>query len=183
MIKLQLKQTLCSALKKRMNNRRVVVTGLGVVSSVGIGKNAFWNALLMGQSGISKVTSFDTTAFRCHYAGEIKNFSPEDFIARRKVKFFGRTSQLAIAAASLALEDANYSLKNINKKRTGVIIGTTMGERPLEESIDEWVIYGADKVNRMKILQSSANNISANISIYLKIHGTQLPYSYSVCSR
>jgi len=58
---------------------------------------------------------------------------------------------LAIAAASLALEDANYSLKNINKKRTGVIIGTTMGERPLEESIDEWVIYGADKVNRMKI--------------------------------
>jgi len=154
-----------------MNNRRVVVTGLGVVSSVGIGKDEFWKSVTSGKSGISKVDSFDTSEYRCHYAGEIKNFIPEDFIARRKVKFFGRTSQLAIAAASLALEDANYSLKNINKKRTGVIIGTTMGERPLEESIDEWVIYGADKVNKIKILQSSANNISANISLYFKLSG------------
>lgn len=142
-----------------------------MVSSVGIGKDEFWKSIVKGKSGISGVDSFDTKEFRCHYAGEIKNFNSEDFIARRKVKFFGRTSQLAIAAASLALEDANYSLKNINKKRTGVIIGTTMGERPLEESIDEWVIKGADKVDKMKILQSSANNISANISIYLKIHG------------
>ena len=148
-----------------MNNRRVVVTGLGIVSSVGIGKDEFWKSIINGKSGISKVASFDTSDFRCHSAGEIKNFNPEDFIDRRKVKFFGRTSQLAIAAASLALEDANCSLKNINQKRTGVIMGTTMGERPIEESIDEWVIYGADKVNKIKILQSSANNISANISI------------------
>jgi 3-oxoacyl-[acyl-carrier-protein] synthase II len=154
-----------------MNNRRVVVTGLGVVSSVGIGKDEFWKAIINGKSGISRVASFDTSDFRCHNAGEIKNFNPEDFIARRKVNFFGRTSQLAIAAASLALEDANRSMKNINQKKTGVIIGTTMGERPLEESIDEWVIKGADKVNKIKILQSSANNISANISIYLKIQG------------
>ena len=154
-----------------MNNRRVVVTGLGIASSVGIGKDEFWKAIINGKSGISKVASFDTSDFRCHFAGEINNFNPEDFIARRKINFFGRTSQLAIAAASLALEDANCSIKNINQKKTGVIMGTTMGERPMQESIDDWVVKGVDKVSKMKILQSSANNISANVSIYFKLNG------------
>src|SRR3990172_8739862 len=139
-----------------VNKRRVVVTGLGVVSSVGIGRDEFWKSVINGKSGISKVTSFDTKEFRCHYAGEIKNFIPEEFIPKRKVQFLGRTSQLAIAAASLALKDAKVFLKDINKERTGVSIGTTMGERPLEESIDVWVKEGADKINKAKILQSSA---------------------------
>src|SRR4030067_84348 len=154
-----------------MNKRRVVVTGLGVVSSVGIGRDEFWKSVINGKSGISKVTSFDTKEFRCHYAGEIKNFIPEEFITKRKVQFLGRTSQLAIAATSLALKDAKVSLKDINKERTGVFIGTTMGERPLEESIDVWVKEGADKISKAKILQSSANNISANIGIYFKFQG------------
>ncbi|MBI5056888.1 MAG: beta-ketoacyl-[acyl-carrier-protein] synthase family protein [Nitrospirae bacterium] len=154
-----------------MNNRRVVVTGLGVVSSVGIGKDAFWNAILNGKSGIGKVSSFDTGNHRCHNAGEIKNFVPEEFIARRKVKFFGRTSQLAIAATALAFNDAKLPLKYIDKKRTGVFIGTTMGEKPLEEAIDSWFMEGADKISRAKILQASANNISANIGIYFKLEG------------
>ncbi|MBI4846977.1 MAG: beta-ketoacyl-[acyl-carrier-protein] synthase family protein [Nitrospirae bacterium] len=154
-----------------MNRRRVVVTGLGVISSVGTGKEEFWRAMVSGKSGISKVASFDTSEFRCHYGGEIRNFNPEDFIPKRRVKFFGRTSQLAIAAASMALKDAKLSAKDLNQKRTGVIIGTTMGEKPLEESVDEWVMKGADKVSKIKILQSSANNIPANISIYLKIQG------------
>ena len=154
-----------------MNNRRVVVTGLGVVSSVGIGKDDFWKSIINGKSGISKVTSFDTKELRCHYAGEIKNFIPEEFIAKRKVQFLGRTSQLAIAATSLALKDARLPLKDINKERTGVFIGTTMGERPLEESIDVWVNEGVDKISKAKILQSTANNISANIGIYFKFQG------------
>jgi len=154
-----------------MNNRRVVVTGLGVVSSVGIGKDEFWKSIINGKSGISKVTSFDTKELRCHYAGEIKNFIPEEFIAKRKVQFLGRTSQLAIAATSLALKDARLPLKDINKERTGVFIGTTMGERPLEESIDVWVNEGVDKISKAKILQSTANNISANIGIYFKFQG------------
>ena len=154
-----------------MNKRRVVITGLGVVSSVGIGRDEFWKAVINGKSGISKVTSFDTKEFRCHYAGEIKNFIPEDFISKRKIYFLGRTSQLAVTATSLAFKDARLSIKNINKERTGVLIGTTMGERPLEESVDVWIKEGAEKISRAKILQSSANNISANIAIYFKIEG------------
>jgi 3-oxoacyl-[acyl-carrier-protein] synthase II len=154
-----------------MNKRRIVVTGLGVVSSVGIGKDNFWNAIINGKSGISRVTSFDTKEFKRHYAGEIKNFNPEEFIHKRKVRFLGRTSQLAIAAASLALKDSRLFLKNINKDRTGVFIGTTMGEKPLEESIEAWIKEGYEKISKIKILQSSANNISSNIANYFKFQG------------
>jgi 3-oxoacyl-[acyl-carrier-protein] synthase II len=154
-----------------MNKRRVVVTGLGVVSSVGIGKDEFWNSIINGKSGISKITSFNTKELRCHYAGEIKNFIPEDFIDKRKIQFLGRTSQMAIAATSQALKDSRLSLRNINKDRIGVFIGTTMGERPLEESIDAWITEGVDKISKSKILQSSPNNLSANIANYFKLHG------------
>src|SRR4030066_1384400 len=154
-----------------MNKRRIVVTGLGVVSSVGIGKDEFWKAITDGKSGISRVSLFDTKEFRCHYAGEIKTFNPEEFIAKRNLKFLGRTSQMAITAASLALKDSRLSLRNIDKKRAGVFIGTTMGERPLEESIDVWIKEGADKLNKTKILQSTPNNLSANIANYFKLRG------------
>jgi 3-oxoacyl-[acyl-carrier-protein] synthase II len=151
--------------------RRVVVTGLGVVSSVGIGKDEFWESIISGKSGISRVTSFDTKEFRCHYAGEIKNFIPEDFIAKRKIQFLGRTSQLAIIATSLALKDSRLSMRNISKERIGVFIGTTMGERPLEESIDAWIKEGANNISKVKILQSSPNNLSTNIANYFKLQG------------
>ena len=144
---------------------------MGVVSSVGIGKDEFWKAITDGKSGISRVSLFDAKEFRCHYAGEIINFNPEEFIAKRKLKFLGRTSQMAITAASLALKDSGLSLRNIDKKRAGVLIGTTMGERPLEESIDVWIKEGADKLNKTKILQSTPNNLSANIANYFKLQG------------
>jgi 3-oxoacyl-[acyl-carrier-protein] synthase II len=154
-----------------MNRKKVVVTGLGVVSSVGIGKDSFWSSIISGKSGISKVSSIDTKDFRCQYAGEIKNFNPESFIARRRINFLGRSSQLAIAATSLALEDSKLPFKYIDKKRVGVLIGTTMGEKPIEDSIDEWVLQGIDKINKTNLLQSTANNISSNIANYFKFHG------------
>lgn len=154
-----------------MNQRRVVVTGLGVVSSVGIGKEGFWKSIINGKSGISKVSSFDTSELRCHYAGEIKDFNPEDFIPRRFIPFLGRTSQFAIAATILALKDAGMTQRGLDKQRTGVFIGTTMGERPMEESIDIWVKEGVDKIDRIKVLQATANNISSNVANYFKIQG------------
>jgi 3-oxoacyl-[acyl-carrier-protein] synthase II len=154
-----------------MRERRVVVTGLGVVSSVGIGKDEFWQAIINGKSGISKVASFDTSEYRCHNAGEIKNFNPEDFIPHRKLPFLGRTSQLSISAASLALQDARFLGRQSNNDRAGIFIGTTMGEKPLEESIDTWVMAGTENMSRTKILQSSANNIPANIGLYFKLRG------------
>ncbi|MFA5276637.1 MAG: beta-ketoacyl synthase N-terminal-like domain-containing protein, partial [Candidatus Omnitrophota bacterium] len=153
-----------------MKKNRVVVTGLGVVSSIGIGKDEFWKNAISGKSGISKVSGFDTKEFRCHCAGEVKNFHPEEYISKRRIPFLGRTSQLSIAAAILAFKDAKLSFKNIGKE-AGVIMGTTMGERPMEESIDTWVKEGHSKISKSKILQSQASNISTNLAIYFKIPG------------
>jgi len=154
-----------------MVDRKVVVTGLGVISSIGIGKDNFWKAATSGTSGISKVASFDTSELRCHFAGEIKNFYPEEFIPKRKSRFLGRTSQMAVAATSLALTDAGFFDKNLDKQRIGVFIGTTMGERPLEETVDVWVKQGLDNLSKLKVLQSPANNIPANVAIHFKFKG------------
>jgi len=152
------------------NRRRVVVTGMGIVSSIGIGKDNFWNAVIKGKSGISKVTSIDTKDYRCHNGGEVKNFKPEDFISKRKIKFLGRSSQLAIAAASEALSDANLS-QNTTARKMGVIIGTTTGEQPMEELLLSWAKGGLKSVDRAKVLQASVNNISENVGMQFKTTG------------
>jgi len=80
-------------------NRRVVITGLGVVSSLGIGWQEFWKNLIAGKSGISKITVFDTSGYNCHYAGEVKKFDPTQFMFPKRAASIGRSSQMAIAAA------------------------------------------------------------------------------------
>ncbi|MEW6076004.1 MAG: beta-ketoacyl-[acyl-carrier-protein] synthase family protein [Candidatus Omnitrophota bacterium] len=156
------------------DNERVVVTGIGVISSIGIGKDAFWKAALAGTSGISKVTLFDTSSFKRNYGGEVKNFESNKFIEKRKLKFLSRTSQLAIAAATLALEDSGLSLKSASAVASGVIIGTTMGERALEDALNAWIEERLDKLDKGIILQSASNSISANVGIFLKAHGTNI---------
>ena len=153
------------------NKRRVVVTGVGIVSSIGIGKDKFWEALISGKSGISEITSIDTTQCNYHYGGEVKDFNPQDFIPKRKIRFLGRTSQLAISATSLALEDAKLFYKKLPKEKIGVIIGTTVGERPLEELVTTWARRGLKDIDRTRIFQAAANNISANIGIHFKFCG------------
>jgi 3-oxoacyl-[acyl-carrier-protein] synthase II len=161
-----------------MDKRRVVITGLGVVSSVGIGIDKFWKSIIEGKSGISKVTLFDTKDFRCHYAGEIKDFHPEKYITNRKISFLSRASQFAITATDLALKNAKISSQEFNKERTGVLIGTTMGEeRPLKDTVETWVKEGFAKINKQKILFSTANNISSNVGIYFHLKGVNLIFS------
>src|SRR3989338_6923612 len=129
------------------SNRRVVVTGLGVVSSLGIGWQEFWKNLLAGKSGISKITAFDTSKYDRHYGGEVKNFDPLRFMSKKRVATIGRSSQIAIAAAKLTLSDAQISLSKINKGNVAVCIGTTGGERRLIE------LYNRDRIlNKGKIL-------------------------------
>lgn len=154
-----------------MNNKRVVVTGLGVVSSIGIGRKDFYRALISGKSGISEISSFDTSGFKCQRGGEVKNFNPQEFIPKRRVEFLGRASQLAIAASSLALEDASLYPKSFSKSRMGVFVGTTMGEKPLEELVQSWVKGGLKDIDRRKVLQASVNNLSANVSFHFKTRG------------
>ena len=152
-------------------NNRVVITGLGAVTSIGIGWKQFWDSLLAGKSGISEIESFDTSKYERHFAGEIKNFDAYDFIDRKKIKMMGRSSQLAISATRMALEDAKLSLKAI-KENTGVIIGTTMGEAQLIEQMDKtWVETHHEKVDTAIVPQYTSTALSSNIGITLGIKG------------
>lgn len=165
-----------------MHKRRVVITGLGVVSSIGIGIEHFRDALFKGASGISKVTAFDTSGLRCHYAGEIKNFNPDKFIRPQKSKYLGRTSQMALTAAKLCIDDAHMTKHALKSHRAGVFIGTTIGERPLEESLTTWFMEGTDKVVKTKLAQSTPNNISANIAIAFGLTGPNYIFSNACAS-
>jgi len=91
--------------------RRVVVTGLGIVSAIGMGKDEFWNKLIAGQSGISEIETFDTSEYPTHKGGEIKNFDPKEYIQVSKYESMGRASQFAVVATKFALEDARVKLE------------------------------------------------------------------------
>jgi 3-oxoacyl-[acyl-carrier-protein] synthase II len=155
-----------------MNEKRVVVTGLGVVSSIGIGKDSFWTNLLKGKSGISRVESFDTSGHKTHVGGEIKGFHPEEFIDKKRTRFFGRTSSFAIVATDLALKNASLDRKYVSKINAGVCLGTTMGEiQPLEDSDHRWIKSGFKEVDKMNVFKARVNNVPVNISSYFKLHG------------
>jgi len=107
---------------------RVAITGLGVLAANGIGKEAFWQSLLAGKSGIGPITLFDATGLECRIAGEVKGFNPHDYIAasHRPEKRMSRTSQLAVAAATLALKDANLDVETLRSYGSiPVVIGVS----------------------------------------------------------
>src|SRR3990172_10198566 len=119
-------------------NNRVVITGLGVITSIGIGWKEFWDNLLKGKSGISPVSSFDTTNYFTHNGGEVKNFRPEDFIDKETIPYLSRATQLALAAAQLSIEDAN--LKEAKTNNIAVCLGTTNGSTQAIEYINDLIV-------------------------------------------
>lgn len=108
-------------------SRRVVVTGVGLLSPVGIGTEQSWKAIRAGRSGISRITAFDPSAFSCQIAGEIREFRPEQFIERKELKKMGRFIQFAIAAAEFAVTAARLDMGQEDPERAGVYIGSGIG--------------------------------------------------------
>ena len=148
-------------------NRKVVITGIGAVSSIGIGKDTFWKNLIDGKSGVGEIERFGTSEFPTHRAGEIKNFAAEDFMPPTVSKLIGRGSQLAIAATKLALEDSGINLKKYGKDAVGIILGTTMGEAPSIEMIDKfWTRQGEDDVYPSNVRNFPVNNLSDNVAFF-----------------
>src|SRR4051812_39471953 len=126
-----------------MEKRRVVITGLGTVSSIGHGIDNFRTALQEGRSGISEVTAFDTTGFLSNRGGQVKDFDPSQWIHNQDPQKLGRSSQMAVAAARMAIQDAQLSETTLRSGNTAVIVGTTNGEAvPLERLTEMWVRNG-----------------------------------------
>ncbi len=121
---------------------KIVVTGVGVVTSIGTGKKIFWRNLLAGTCGIRPVKAFSTEGFPVHCGAEVEDFAGDVYVHRLREAEIGRASQFAIASARLALEDAGLSITETGVEDVGVVIGTTSGEPNLIESVDDLYIEG-----------------------------------------
>ena len=108
-------------------SRRVVVTGVGLLTPLGLGTEATWEAARAGKSGIGRITQFDASAFSCRIAGEVKGFDPAAYIEKKEIKKMGRFIQFAIAAAEWALADSQLRITPENAERVGVYIGSGIG--------------------------------------------------------
>jgi 3-oxoacyl-[acyl-carrier-protein] synthase II len=107
--------------------RRVVVTGLGLITPLGTGIQKTWEGICKGASGIDRITTFDTSEFPVQIAGEVKDFNPEDFIERKEIKKMDVFIQYALSAGSMAVEDAGMKITEANADRVGVIVGAGIG--------------------------------------------------------
>jgi 3-oxoacyl-[acyl-carrier-protein] synthase II len=116
-----------------MERRRVVVTGVGLITPVGIGVEESWKGLIEGGSGIRKITRFDASAFATQIAGEVEGFNPEDYIELKEIKKMDRFIHLAIAASDMAVKDSGLKITDSNAGSVGVIIGSGMGGLPAIE--------------------------------------------------
>jgi 3-oxoacyl-[acyl-carrier-protein] synthase II len=159
-------------------NRRVVITGLGVISSLGIGWRQFWEGLLSGKSGISPVTSFDTKEQFTHMGGEVKGFKPEEFLPMDRLPSLNRGTQMAVAAARLALEDAGLSADTVSGLRVGVSLGTTMGSLQSVEIINELIVN--EKIPRLPsdlICQVPTHSTPSAVARELGLRGPNMMFS------
>jgi len=146
--------------------RRVVVTGVGLISAVGIGTEETWKNLLAGQSGVGPITHFDTTGFAATIAAEVKGFDPLLYIEKKEVKKMGRFIQFALAAAQMAMEAAGLSITPEIAERTGVYIGTGIGGFDVIEREHSALLAGGPrKISPFFIPASIANLASGFVSI------------------
>ena len=128
------------------------ITGVGVVSSIGLGRAEFFRALAAGENGISKVESFDATNLGRGIAAEIKQFRARDHLTAAEARRTGRCSAMILAAARMAIQDAGLTPEDLKGPRTAVVLGTTMGEADVLEHLDHaWIHSGAEAVKRALI--------------------------------
>jgi 3-oxoacyl-[acyl-carrier-protein] synthase II len=153
---------------------RVVVTGLGVVSPLGSDIDTFWRRLVAGESGVGRISRFDTSGFKVHIAAEVKDFDAEDFIDKRKVRRLDLFSRYAVAAAKLAAADAEFDPRP-EADRVGAVVGSGVGGlQTLHTEIDKLLTHGPDRVNPLLVPMMIPNMGAAHVSLEL---GTKGPLS------
>jgi len=113
--------------------RRIVITGLGLVTPLGIGVEENWSALVAGKSGIAPITKFDASDMATKIAGEVKDFKAEDYVSRKDVRRMDIFTQYALAATRIAVEDAKLNINGNNADRVGVVIGCGLGGLRLKD--------------------------------------------------
>lgn len=153
-------------------SNRVVITGLGVVSSLGMEIDEFWNNIKNGESGISKIEGFDTEGFSSQIGAEIKEFNPEEYIDRKDAKRMAKFTQYAVFAAMRALEDAGLDITDELAHETGVLIGSGIGGiEVFEKQMERLVNRGPRRISPFFIPMMISNMAAGQVAIYTNAKG------------
>ena len=146
--------------------RRVVITGLGMVSPLGIGNDENWNALIQGKSGVGAISRFDASEYPCRIAGEVKGFTPEDWVPKKDVKKMDLFILYAMAAAEIAMRDARFEVAPSEADRVGVYIGSGIGGLPsIERQHATLLREGPRRISPFFIIGLIVNMASGQVSI------------------
>ncbi len=151
---------------------RVVITGIGAITPVGIGKDNFWEALISGKNGIGKITRFDATDYGAQVAGEVKDFEPADYIDKKESKRMDRYTQFAVATAKMAIEDAGLDLESEDKERIGTYVGTGIGGiETMHSQYEKLFAKGPSRISPFFIPMMIGNMAAGQISIAFGLRG------------
>jgi 3-oxoacyl-[acyl-carrier-protein] synthase II len=155
-----------------MDKKRVVVTGMGVISPVGTGLNKFWESLVEGKSGIDLITYFNTDDLPTRIAGEVKDFHPENYIEKKDLKRLDKFTQFAISATKMALEDSGLDISKIDRTRTGVILGSGIGgSSTWEDQHSVLLTKGQKRISPFFIPMMIVNMASGQVSMAFELKG------------
>src|SRR5437763_12787558 len=158
------------------NDRRVVITGMGVISPVGNDLETFWSALKEGKSGIGSITAFDISQYDCKIAGEVRNFDPKPVFKNPKdVRRTDRFVQLAMAAAKMSIQDSGLDLEKVNRDRFGTIISSGIGGlKTLEDQFSALMNKVPQRVSAFTIPMLISNMASGVISMEFGLRGPNM---------
>ena len=157
------------------SRRRVVVTGLGLVSPVGNDVVTAWDNVLNGRSGISTITKFDSSGLSVHFAGEVKGFNIEDYVSAKEARHMDTFIHYGIAAGTQAFRDSGIEVTEENSERIGVLVGSGIGGLPMiENTHQELISRGARRISPFFVPGSIINMISGHLSINLNLKGPNL---------
>jgi len=166
-----------------MHKKKLVITGLGVISPIGIGKDHYWQNLYEGISEFRPITLFDTSNFKVKIGGQIKNFNPKDIIGKAGIVDLDRATMLLLSVTKFALEDSQVDISNINPLKTGISIGTTFGSlNSLSEFDQQTIEEGANFVNTSRFPNTVINSPASRVAIRYKVKGPNCTVSTGFCS-
>jgi 3-oxoacyl-[acyl-carrier-protein] synthase II len=153
----------------------VAVTGVGLVSPLGIGNDENWDALVAGRSGVGPITRFDASGFACRIAGEVKGFDPSLYIEKKEIKKMDTFIHYAMAAAQFAMKDSELPVNDGNRERIAVVIGSGIGGLPIiEETQKNYLQKGVRVISPFFITALIANEAAGNVSIRYGLKGPNL---------
>jgi len=165
------------------NGKRTVITGIGVLSPIGLEKNAYWDSLEEGKTGFKDITLFNASNLKINIAGEITEFNPKEILGKKGLIDLDRATTLLLSAAKFALEDSEIDVSNINSLKTGISVGTTFGSlNSLSEFDRQSIEESPHFVNASRFPNTVINSPASRLAIRYKIKGINSTISTGFCA-